>query len=45
AAAPPAPDIAQPLSPRDILERVKTGRMRPDEAKRLLAGMRATADQ
>ncbi|WP_341931001.1 beta-ketoacyl synthase N-terminal-like domain-containing protein, partial [Methyloversatilis discipulorum] len=45
AAAPPAPDIAAPLSPRDILERVKTGRMRPDEAKRLLAGMRATADQ
>lgn len=37
--APPA------LSPRDILERVKTGRMAPDEAKRLLAGMRATADQ
>ncbi|WP_051102846.1 SDR family NAD(P)-dependent oxidoreductase [Methyloversatilis discipulorum] len=37
--APPA------LSPRDILERVKTGRMAPDEAKRLLAGMRTTADQ
>ncbi|MFZ5504835.1 MAG: hypothetical protein ACOY7P_05040, partial [Pseudomonadota bacterium] len=45
AAAAPAPDIAQPLSPRDILERVKAGRMAPDEAKRLLAGMRATADQ
>lgn len=45
AAAAPAPDIAQPLSPRDILERVRTGRMAPDEAKRLLAGMRATADQ
>ncbi len=45
AAAPSAPDIAPALTPRDILERVKTGRMTPDEAKRLLAGMRATADQ
>jgi acyl transferase domain-containing protein len=43
-AAVPTP-AAPALSPRDILERVKTGRMAPDEAKRLLAGMRATADQ
>ncbi|WP_018229730.1 SDR family NAD(P)-dependent oxidoreductase [Methyloversatilis universalis] len=50
AAAPTPPrevpaHVAPVLSPRDILERVKTGRMTPDEAKRLLAGMRATADQ
>lgn len=43
--APPQPTAAPVLSPRDILERVKAGRMAPDEAKRLLASMRATADQ